>query len=95
MGNKKGYGLAAIADEWWDRSHDWSAAMPGYRLLGRTGWDGDEEELPFMRESSRDAWSSAWGRVTSQLRTFCRQLEEASSLHTLVLMEDVNHSVIC
>ena len=45
MGNKQeeleaivqqaGYDLVAITETWWDRSHDWSAAMPGYRLFRR------------------------------------------------------------
>uniref|UniRef100_A0A8B9ZSS9 Reverse transcriptase domain-containing protein n=1 Tax=Anas zonorhyncha TaxID=75864 RepID=A0A8B9ZSS9_9AVES len=45
MGNKQeeleaivqraGYDLVAITETWWDQSHDWSAAMPGYRLFRR------------------------------------------------------------
>ena len=27
-----------------------------------------ERKLPFMAESGRNTWSSAWGRTTSQLR---------------------------
>ena len=36
------YDLVAITETWWDDSHDWSAAMDGYKLFrrnrqGRTG----------------------------------------------------------
>ena len=43
MGNKQeeleaivqqaSYDLVAITETWWDRSHDWSAAMDGYKLF--------------------------------------------------------------
>ena len=43
MGNKQeeleaivqqaNYDLVAITETWWDLSHDWSAAMDGYKLL--------------------------------------------------------------
>ena len=29
------YDLVAIAETWWDESHDWSAALNSYRLLRR------------------------------------------------------------
>ena len=29
------YDLAAIMETWWDYSHDWSAAMDGYKLFRR------------------------------------------------------------
>jgi len=45
MGNKQeeleaivqqdSYALVAITETWWDDSHDWSAAMDGYKLFGR------------------------------------------------------------
>ena len=45
MGNKQeeleaimqqaGYDLVSIRETWWDHSHEWSAAMPGYRLFRR------------------------------------------------------------
>ena len=45
MGNKQeeleaivqqaGYDLVVITETWWDHSHDWSAAMPGYKLFRR------------------------------------------------------------
>jgi len=44
MGNKEGleatmllesYGLVAITGNWWDKSHDWSVAIDGYRLFKR------------------------------------------------------------
>lgn len=36
--------------------------MEGYRLL-RRGWAGEEADLPFMCESSRDVQSSTCGHV--------------------------------
>ena len=27
--------LVAVMETWWDRSHDWSAAMDGYKLFRR------------------------------------------------------------
>ena len=45
MGNKQeeqepivrhaNYDLVAITETWWDHSHDWSAAMDGYKLFRR------------------------------------------------------------
>uniref|UniRef100_A0A8B9C3Y3 Reverse transcriptase domain-containing protein n=1 Tax=Anser brachyrhynchus TaxID=132585 RepID=A0A8B9C3Y3_9AVES len=32
---REGYDLVAIMETWWDHSHDWSAAMSGYRLFRR------------------------------------------------------------
>uniref|UniRef100_A0A8B9CU89 Reverse transcriptase domain-containing protein n=1 Tax=Anser brachyrhynchus TaxID=132585 RepID=A0A8B9CU89_9AVES len=32
---REGYDLVAITETWWDHSHDWSAAMSGYRLFRR------------------------------------------------------------
>ena len=29
----RGYDLVAITETWWDHSHDWSAAMDGYKLF--------------------------------------------------------------
>jgi len=29
------YDLLAVTETWWDRSHDWCAAIDGYRLLRR------------------------------------------------------------
>lgn len=28
-------------------AHSWSTAVDEYRCLGRAGWDGGKEELPF------------------------------------------------
>lgn len=36
--------------------------------LGRTGWECEETEYPFIWKSSRDVWSSALGWVINQLR---------------------------
>ena len=45
MGNKQeeleatmlleSYNVVAITETWWDESHDWSAAIDGYRLFRR------------------------------------------------------------
>ena len=45
MGNKQeelealvqqeGYDIVAITETWWDDSHDWSAALEGYKLFRR------------------------------------------------------------
>jgi len=45
MGNKQeeleaivqhdSYDLVAVTETWWDDSHDWSAAMDGYKLFRR------------------------------------------------------------
>ncbi|PKU31387.1 mitochondrial fission process protein 1 [Limosa lapponica baueri] len=53
MGNKQeeleatvlleSYDLVAITETWWDKSHDWSAAINGYRLLEETGEEGRAE----------------------------------------------------
>lgn len=46
--------------------------------LGRTGQEGEEGELPFMRESIGNAWSSALGWVMShELRDYGSGLEGA------------------
>jgi len=40
---------------WWDGSYDWSAGMEGYRLIGRTGREDEEEVLLSM---SLTSWSA-------------------------------------
>ena len=76
MGNKQelevslqqqGYDLTGITKTWWDGSHDWSAAVEGYRLFrkGRMGKQGGRVAL-YVMESSWNAWSSALGWVRSQ-----------------------------
>ena len=44
------YDLAAITETWWDASHDWSAAIDGYklRLQGGTDREGEMVEGPCM-----------------------------------------------
>lgn len=34
--------------------------MAGYRLLGRTGWEGEDGMLLFMSESSENARTLPW-----------------------------------
>ncbi|GAB0177147.1 hypothetical protein GRJ2_000179900 [Grus japonensis] len=53
MGNKKegleatvlleSYDLVAITETWWDESHDWSAAIYGYRVFRRDRYRLDGE----------------------------------------------------
>ena len=48
MGNKQeeiqatvmleSYDVIALSETWWDESHDWSAAINGYRLNRRDRW---------------------------------------------------------
>ena len=33
--------IVAITETWWDDSHNWSAAMDGYKLLRGTGKEGE------------------------------------------------------
>ncbi|KAJ7399802.1 hypothetical protein BTVI_110342 [Pitangus sulphuratus] len=37
---KESYDVVAITETWWDDSHDWSAAMDGYKLFRRDRRDG-------------------------------------------------------
>ena len=84
MGNKQeeleatvlleSYDLVAITETWWDKSHDWSAAIDGYRLFrrdrqGRRGggvalyikkWI-DCEELSL--KNSQEQVESLWVRI--------------------------------
>ncbi|KAK4806137.1 hypothetical protein QYF61_001060 [Mycteria americana] len=85
------YDLVAITETWWDESHDWSAAIDGYRLFrrekqGRRGggvalyikkWI-DCEELSL--KNSHEQVESLW---------------EASRSQDLVLLGDFNHPDIC
>ncbi|KAJ7406397.1 hypothetical protein BTVI_65645 [Pitangus sulphuratus] len=32
---QESYGVVTIMETWWDDSHDWSAAMDGYKLFRR------------------------------------------------------------
>lgn len=52
----------SCTDKWWDGSHRWSDVMEGYRLL-RIDWDGEEEDLPFICESSSNVQSSTCRHV--------------------------------
>jgi len=40
------YGLVALTETWWDKSHDWSVAVSGYMLCRGTGEEGVAEVLP-------------------------------------------------
>ncbi|KAJ7410982.1 mitochondrial fission process protein 1 [Willisornis vidua] len=82
MGNKqkkleaimqqKIYDIVAITEMRWDDSHDWSAAMGGYRLIRRDsqGKRGEEVDL-YVRESlesvelevSNDKVECLWTRI--------------------------------
>ena len=90
MGNKQeeleaivqraGYDLVAITETWWDHSHEWSAAMPGYRLFRRdrqhrTGGGValyirecfDVVEL----EARNDKVESLWVRISGKAHMAC------------------------
>lgn len=57
-------------EAWWDSSYDCRAVVSGYRVSrkDRPGcWEG---EFPFMWESSRDAWSSAWWCMKIRMRAY-------------------------
>lgn len=32
----------------WNKLWDWSGTLDGYRLLGRTGWEGEEETFSLV-----------------------------------------------
>uniref|UniRef100_A0A493TF21 Reverse transcriptase domain-containing protein n=1 Tax=Anas platyrhynchos platyrhynchos TaxID=8840 RepID=A0A493TF21_ANAPP len=82
MGNKQeeleaivqqaGYDLVAITETWWDQSHDWSAAMPGYKLFRRDRQHRRDGGVAlYIRESSdvveleagNDKAESLWVRI--------------------------------
>uniref|UniRef100_A0A8B9ZFV9 Reverse transcriptase domain-containing protein n=1 Tax=Anas platyrhynchos TaxID=8839 RepID=A0A8B9ZFV9_ANAPL len=82
MGNKQeeleaivqraGYDLVAITETWWDQSHDWSTAMPGYRLFRRDRQHGRGGGVAlYIRESfdvveleaRNDKIESLWVRI--------------------------------
>jgi len=56
MGNKQeeleatmlleSYNLVAITETWWDKTHDWNAAIDGYGCSEETGKEGGVEALP-------------------------------------------------
>ena len=83
MGNKQekleaivrqaGYDLVAITETWWDHSHDWSAAMSGYRLFRRDRQHGKGGGVAlYIRESfeiaeleaGNDKAESLWVRIS-------------------------------
>ena len=43
-----GYDLVAITEMCWDRSHDWSAVMDGYKLFRRIDQEGKVVVWPFI-----------------------------------------------
>jgi len=41
------YNLITVTETWWDDSHEWSAAIDGYKLFRRDSKEGKVEGLPF------------------------------------------------
>ncbi|KAK4807081.1 hypothetical protein QYF61_018422 [Mycteria americana] len=118
MGNKQeeleatmlleSYDLVAITETWWDESHDWSAAINGYRLFrrdrqGRRGggvalyikkWiDCEELSLKNSHEQVESLWPPDQGEPIDEAALL--QLQEASCSQALVLLWDFNHPNIC
>ncbi|KAK4810175.1 hypothetical protein QYF61_010948 [Mycteria americana] len=103
MGNKQeeleatvlldSYDLVAITETWWDESHDWSAAINGYRLFRRVrrGRRGRGVALYIKKwmECEELSLKNSHERVESL------RLQEASCSQALVLLGDFNHPDTC
>ena len=73
MGNKQeeleaivrqaSYDLVATPETWWDHSHDWSAAMDGYKLFRKDSKEGGVAAWISMSESALRLLSSWLGMV--------------------------------
>lgn len=46
----QGNDLIVIMESLWNSSYDWSAGKRDTAILGRTGWEDELRELPFMLE---------------------------------------------
>ncbi|KAK4824014.1 hypothetical protein QYF61_009605 [Mycteria americana] len=94
MGNKeeeleaivqqKNYDIVAVTETWWGDSHNWSAAMDGYKLFrrDRQGRRGGGVALPRNQDEEAN-------------ELFYKQLGEASRLLALVLVGDFNLPDVC
>ncbi|GAB0206965.1 hypothetical protein GRJ2_003162100 [Grus japonensis] len=111
MGNKQeleasvqqdSYDLVAITETWWDDSHDWSAAMDGYKLFrrDRQGRRGGGVAL-YVREcfdcieldDCDDKVECLWDEEVDE--AFYKRLAEVSQSLALVLVGDFNLPDIC
>lgn len=43
------YDLVAITEIWWDKSHDWTVTIDGYRLLRRDGRKRGGGVAPYIK----------------------------------------------
>ncbi|KAK4830652.1 hypothetical protein QYF61_012495 [Mycteria americana] len=103
--------IVAITETWWDDSHNWSAAMGGYKLFrrarqGRRGEfdDGDDRvECLWVRIRGKtnkvDVMVGVCYRPPNQNeeadKIFCKQLGEVSQPLALLLMGDFNLPDVC
>ncbi|GAB0203009.1 hypothetical protein GRJ2_002766500 [Grus japonensis] len=101
MGNKEeeleatmmleGYDLFAITDTWWDKSHDWSMAIDGYKMYRR--------DRRRRRAGGVALYIKKWIDCEElSLKNSHKQVEslwEASCSQALILLEDFNHPNIC
>ncbi|KAJ7410702.1 hypothetical protein BTVI_52717 [Pitangus sulphuratus] len=71
------YGVIAITETWWDDSHDWSAAMGGYKLFRRDREGEVEAWLSLYADNPRHSCASA---STGEIST----LAEGSSVESFL-----------
>ncbi|KAK4806799.1 hypothetical protein QYF61_005595 [Mycteria americana] len=100
--HQENYDMVAITETWWGDSHNWSAAMDGYKLFrrDRRGRRGGGVAL-YVRESldslelddGDDRVECLWDEETDEL--FYKQLGEASRSLALVLVGDFNLPDVC
>ncbi|XP_009325945.1 PREDICTED: calcium-activated potassium channel subunit beta-4 [Pygoscelis adeliae] len=56
------YDLVAITETWWNKSHDWSVAIDGYKLFRRDSWGlGEEQGVDYSRH--RQGKYNRWDMV--------------------------------
>ncbi|GAB0199184.1 mitochondrial enolase superfamily member 1 [Grus japonensis] len=94
--------LVAITETWWDDSHDWSAAMDGYKLFRRDrhGRRGGGVAL-YVREcfdciefdDCDDKVKCLWDEEADE--AFYKQLAEVSQSLAVVFMGDFNLPDVC
>ncbi|KAK4828839.1 hypothetical protein QYF61_000896 [Mycteria americana] len=105
--HQENYDMVAITETWWDDSHNWSAAMDGYKLFRRDSLeldDGDDRvECLWVRirgkANKADIVVGVCYRPPNQDEEtdelFYKQLGEASQSLALVLVGDFNLPDIC
>ncbi|GAB0195108.1 hypothetical protein GRJ2_001976100 [Grus japonensis] len=95
------YYIVAIMETWWDDSHNWSAAMDGYKLFRRDRQGRRGSGVALYRvcfdclklENGEERVEYLWDEEADEI--FYKQLGEVSQLLALVLMWDFNLSDIC